>query len=113
MGMLDINTIADRVQSQADSDANIIFGASINEEMENKISVTIIATDFNNSRSGVAGEVVEIDKKGTFGNGIPVTTEDGIDGVEVDMADFLGEISNAGDTFEDKNDDFDIPEFLK
>ena len=113
MGMLDINTIADRVQSQADSDANIIFGASINEEMENKISVTIIATDFNNSRSGVAGEVVEIDKKGTFGNGIPVTTEDGIDGVEVDMADFLGEISNVGDTFEDKNDDFDIPEFLK
>lgn len=113
MGMLDINTIADRVQSQADSDANIIFGASINEEMENKISVTIIATDFNNSRSGVAGEVVEIDKKGTFGNGIPVTTEDGIDGVEVDMADFLGEISAAGDTFEDKNDDFDIPEFLK
>ena len=113
MGMLDINTIADRVQSQADSDANIIFGASINEEMENKISVTIIATDFNNSRSGVAGEVVDIDKKGTLGNGIPVTTEDGIDGVEVDMADFLGEISNAGDTFEDKNDDFDIPEFLK
>lgn len=113
MGMLDINTIADRVQSQADSDANIIFGASINEEMENKISVTIIATDFNNSRSGVAGEVVEIDKKGTFGNGIPVTTEDGIDGVEVDMADFLGEISAAGDTIEDKNDDFDIPEFLK
>lgn len=113
MGMLDINTIADRVQSQADSDANIIFGASINEEMENKISVTIIATDFNNSRSGVSGDVVEIDKKGTFGNGIPVTTEDGIDGVEVDMADFLGEISDARDSFEERKDDFDIPEFLK
>ncbi len=113
MGMLDINTIADRVQSQADSDANIIFGASINEEMENKISVTIIATDFNNSRSGVAGEVVEIDKKGTFGNGIPVTTEDGIDGVEVDMADLLADMDEVANTLDDGKDDFDIPEFLK
>ena len=113
MGMLDINTIADRVQSQADSDANIIFGASINEEMENKISVTIIATDFNNSRSGVAGEVAEIDKKGTFGNGIPVTTEDGIDGVEVDMADLLADMDEVANTLDDGKDDFDIPEFLK
>ena len=40
MGMLDINTIADRVQSEADADANIIFGATISEDMQNKISVT-------------------------------------------------------------------------
>ena len=81
--------------------------------MENKISVTIIATDFNNSRSGVAGEVVEIDKKVTFGNGIPVTTEDGIDGVEVDMADLLADMDEVANTLDDGKDDFDIPEFLK
>jgi cell division protein FtsZ len=93
MGMLDINTIADRVQSEADADANIIFGAAINEEMENKISVTIIATDFNNSKAGVQGEYVDIDKKDTFGNGIPVTTEEGLDAFEVDLDDLL----NAAD----------------
>ncbi|MBR2390242.1 MAG: cell division protein FtsZ, partial [Mogibacterium sp.] len=49
MGMLDINTIADRVQGEADADANIIFGATISEEMTDKISVTIIATDFGNT----------------------------------------------------------------
>lgn len=112
MGMLDINTIADRVQTEADADANIIFGASINEEMENKISVTIIATDFNNSKSGMGGEVVEIDKKGTFGNGIPVTTEDGLDAVEVDLDDLLSGADDAGNLAEDTGD-FDIPEFLK
>ena len=112
MGMLDINTIADRVQTEADADANIIFGASINEEMENKISVTIIATDFNNSKAGMGGEVVEIDKKGTFGNGIPVTTEDGLDAVEVDLDDLLSGADDAGDLAEGTGD-FDIPEFLK
>ena len=112
MGMLDINTIADRVQSEADADANIIFGAAINEEMENKISVTIIATDFNNTRVGTSGEYVDIDKKDTFGNGIPVTTEEGLDAVEVDLDDLL----NAADdpnTLSEAGDDFDIPEFLK
>jgi cell division protein FtsZ len=112
MGMLDINTIADRVQSEADADANIIFGAAINEEMENKISVTIIATDFNNAKAGVKGEYVDIDKKDTFGNGIPVTTEEGLDAVEVDLDDLL----NAADdpeTLSEAGDDFDIPEFLK
>ena len=112
MGMLDINTIADRVQSEADADANIIFGASINEEMENKISVTIIATDFNNSKAGIGGEVVEIDKKGTFGNGIPVTTEDGLDAVEVNLDDLLSGADDSGE-LDDGTDDFDIPEFLK
>lgn len=112
MGMLDINTIADRVQTEADADANIIFGASINEEMENKISVTIIATDFNNSKAGMDGEVVEIDKKGTFGNGIPVTTEDGLDAVEVDLDDLLSGADDADDLSDDTGD-FDIPEFLK
>jgi len=112
MGMLDINTIADRVQSEADADANIIFGAAINEEMENKISVTIIATDFNNSKAGVQGEYVDIDKKDTFGNGIPVTTEEGLDAVEVDLDDLLNAADDP-DTFSDAGDDFDIPEFLK
>lgn len=112
MGMLDINTIADRVQSEADADANIIFGASINEEMENKISVTIIATDFNNSKFGRDGEVVEIDKKGTFGNGIPVTTEDGLDAVEVDLEDLLSGADDVGNLDDSIGDD-GIPEFLK
>lgn len=112
MGMLDINTIADRVQGQADADANIIFGASVSEEMENKVSVTIIATDFN-SGTGVDKTIVEtMDKRNTLGNGVPVTTEDGLDAVEVDLGDL---ISGADDSnfAGDGTVDFDIPEFLK
>ena len=112
MGMLDINTIADRVQSVADADANIIFGASINEEMENKISVTIIATDFN-SGTGFEKTIVEpMDMKNTLGNGVPVTTEDGLDAVEVDLNDLLAEADDVA-SLDDGTGDFDIPEFLK
>ena len=112
MGMLDINTIADRVQSEADADANIIFGASINEEMEGKISVTIIATDFN-SGTGVEKTIVEpMDKRNTLGNGVPVTTEDGLDAVEVDLNDLLSDADEVA-TIDGGTGDFDIPEFLK
>ena len=112
MGMLDINTIADRVQTEADADANIIFGASINEEMENKISVTIIATDFN-SGTGVDPSIVETkDLKNTLGNGVPVTTEDGLDAVEVDLSDLLSDSDDVA-SLGDGTDSFDIPEFLK
>ena len=112
MGMLDINTIADRVQSVADADANIIFGASINEEMENKISVTIIATDFN-SGTGFEKTIVEpMDMKNTLGNGVPVTTEDGLDAIEVNLNDLLAEADDVA-TLDDGTGDFDIPEFLK
>ena len=112
MGMLDINTIADRVQTEADADANIIFGASINEEMENKISVTIIATDFN-SGTGVDPSIVEpMDMKNTLGNGVPVTTEDGLDAVEVDLSDLLSDADEVA-SLDDGTGDFDIPEFLK
>ena len=113
MGMLDINTIADRVQSEADVDANIIFGAAINEEMEDQISVTIIATDFNNSTAGIDGEIIDPPSRRDTLGGTPVTTEDGLDAKEVTLDDLLSDTGD-GDMFGDDGEgDFDIPEFLK
>ncbi len=110
MGMLDINTIADRVQSEADADANIIFGATISEDMTDKISVTIIATDFGRVTEGMEGiNVAPAAEKDTLATAKRITV-DGLDAVEVEL-DKLFDDNDA--MASGRSDDFDIPEFLK
>jgi cell division protein FtsZ len=49
MSMHEINTVAETITSAADSEANIIFGATINPELEGEIIVTVVATGFDDS----------------------------------------------------------------
>jgi cell division protein FtsZ len=110
MGMLDINTIADRVQSEADADANIIFGATINEDMQDRISVTIIATDFGRMTEGMDGVVMTPpSRRDTLATAKRITV-DGLDAVEVELDDLMRENPSGRKAAEDE---FDIPEFLK
>ncbi|MBR1985514.1 MAG: cell division protein FtsZ [Mogibacterium sp.] len=109
MGMLDINTIADRVQGEADADANIIFGATISEEMTDKISVTIIATDFGNTAGMDGITITPQSEKDTLATAKRITV-DGLDAVEVEL-DKLFDDNDAPSSR--RTDDFDIPEFLK
>lgn len=46
LGLLEISEAADLVQKSVDADANIIFGAVIDEKLENEIVITVIATGF-------------------------------------------------------------------
>jgi len=49
MTIFEVSQIADVVTEAADEDANIIFGAQVNPDMEDQIKVTVIATGFNQS----------------------------------------------------------------
>jgi cell division protein FtsZ len=111
MGMLDINTIAERVQGEADDDANIIFGAAINEEMTDKISVTIIATDFNSEDRGINGSILNAPEmtRNTI-SGKRVTIGD-LEGMEVELDQLLGEKGNSDSGYDAGI--FDIPDFLR
>ena len=109
MGMLDINTIADRVQSEADADANIIFGATISEEMKDRISVTIIATDFGGRTEGMSGVVLNPPERDTRATAKRITV-DGLEAVEVDLDQLLDKEDKGSHA---EPDAFDIPEFLK
>ena len=110
MGMLDINTIADRVQGEADADANIIFGATISEDMTDKISVTIIATDFGRVTEGMEGITITPQaERDTLATAKRITV-DGLDAVEVELDKLFDDSSMASSH---SSDDFDIPEFLK
>jgi cell division protein FtsZ len=49
MSMHEINTVAETITASADKEANIIFGATINPDLEGEIIVTVVATGFDNS----------------------------------------------------------------
>lgn len=49
LSMHEINTAAETITSAADPDANIIFGATINPDLEGEIIITVVATGFDAS----------------------------------------------------------------
>ena len=62
MGILEVTEAAELVQQAADPDANIIFGAGIDEALGDAIRITVIATGFDQARAseitGTAGRKV-------------------------------------------------------
>ena len=104
MGMLDISSIAERIQDEADPDANIIFGAAVDEELNGTVAVTIIATDFGSS--GVEPQSIVAPKAPQEAMGTPLTV-DGMQAREIDFADIM----KSGD--KSSTSSFDVPDFLK
>lgn len=50
LGLLEINEASTLVQESCDPEANIIFGASIREDLGEEIMITVIATGFDDSK---------------------------------------------------------------
>ncbi len=48
LGLFEVNEAAEIIAAAADPEANIIFGAVINEDMKDQVRVTVIATGFDN-----------------------------------------------------------------
>lgn len=105
LGMLEVNEAADYIAREADEDAIIIFGASIKEEMSEEISVTVIATGFENDLGKRPARQQEDE------DGVP-----GEEGAEIPPAE-LGEsltdesLPGKEDSY-NPNNDFPIPSFL-
>lgn len=53
IGLEDIDTAAGIVRAAADEDANIIFGVDLKPEMEDTMTVTVIATGFGSDEDGM------------------------------------------------------------
>lgn len=91
LGLHEVNTAAELVQRSVDPEANIIFGAVIDENMGDEISITVIATGFEQempiSTIGVAEKVSKAwDKKI---NSIPVSTDTSSNSSDLDIPSFL------------------------
>ncbi len=56
IGLDEIEVASSMIAEQADSEANIIWGAAFDENMEDEISVTVIATGFENDHNSTLDE---------------------------------------------------------
>ena len=88
LGIFEVNEAADLVFQSADPDANIIFGAVIDESMQDEIRITVIATGFEEGDGKIFDRRIEV-------AGLPEGKGDG------------QKTSNYG------NEDIDIPTFLR
>lgn len=107
LGMLEVSEVSSLVQEQADDDAIVIFGASIDEKMNDEIAITVVATGFNEGLE-TADFNPGIAPTGTTGLEGTKTTVDGIEAKEVNLQDLLTEAEK-----EEEPSQFDIPDFLK
>ena len=108
----EVNDASTLIQEAADEDANIIFGAVIDPEMEDEIRITVIATGF-----GAYEEKRIIELKNTISQ-LPESTD------EHDFPAYLRNETNGGNgeqqvtkvgtiTSDFINDEYDIPTFLR
>ena len=106
--LYEVNEAADTIRKAANQDANIIFGAVLDERLKDKIKVTVIATGFDEHKKE---EVL-------FGKDISVSSEkeelkdrDEIKPFDDDMIRRTFEI--PAKPKEGPEDDLDIPTFLR
>lgn len=110
MGMLEVNEVARMVEEKADDDAILIFGAAIDDNAKDTISITVIATGFEDgSRRSFQSQ--RRDEPQAPSN-VEIITESGLTAREVTLGELFEE---AGEEPEAEEEDslFGIPKFLK
>ena len=102
LGLLEINEAAELVQKSVDPEANIIFGAVIDENLQDEIVITVIATGFNKWGNGdnKAQELIE-----SMRNSINNNSEQ----TQYQSTGINGRVSSRADY----SVDLDIPPFLR
>jgi cell division protein FtsZ len=99
LGLFEVNEAAEIIHGVAHPDANIIFGAVIDDNMGDEVRVTVIAAGFERWEDG-AGASKAGDRASIFATPEPVDI----------FADATG---SSEDELDLGDDDFDVPSFLR
>ena len=103
--MSEVSEAADMISQHADPDANIIFGATIDQNMGDQVKISVIATGFDNVRGGFAS----LQSAGARIQYDPAVAQ-AASGDTDDDDDDTGTPTNPPS---DDSDPFDIPAFLR
>ena len=101
LGLLEINEAAELVQKSVDPEANIIFGAVIDENLGDEIVITVIATGFNKwgADNSKAQDLLESMRNSINNSNVERSESTGINGRVSSRTDYTV--------------DLDIPPFLR
>ncbi len=132
LSMKEVDLAAQLIQEAVDPDANIIFGASIDENLEEEIIITIIATGFDamNKAFNTSSTTASLDNKASITSDADTQketdkgkmdelqeAEEDITSTETHSTDTQLEEEEESDSLdidtEDFEDDLDIPAFLR
>ncbi len=113
LGMNEVNEAAQIISQAADPDANIIFGATIKEDLVDMVKISVIATGFDETRSrlreyvGMGGASMQAP-----GFSVPQQPQDDpimqTSNTQIDSLNLEQESAN-----EEKEDELEIPAFLR
>lgn len=106
LGLLEINEAAEIVAREADEDANIIFGAVIDETIKDEIRITVIATGFEDVIKKAAQEIKP--EPAAVQEEAPAITEAPI--VQEAAAQVQNVVKSSGGN---ESGEFEIPPFLR
>lgn len=77
LAMHEINAAAEAITTAADPDANIIFGATINPDLDGEVIITVVATGFDASYFAKRGvESAPVSSSPTLTNNVPTKQEE-------------------------------------
>lgn len=103
LGLFEVNEAADLIRQSVDPDANIIFGAGVDENLKDELKITVIATGFDSSKlkkSEESNKKEEVDNGNNKNNNNEDDTK-----VDINM--------EKGKEEDIDEDDLDIPTFLR
>jgi len=92
LGLHEVNTAAELVQRSVDPEANIIFGAVIDETLDEDIVITVIATGFEKNNDMLGSSNINDLLEKTWGekiNSIPVSVDNTNTSSDLDIPSFL------------------------
>lgn len=105
--MTEVSEAAEMISTHADPDANIIFGATIDEAMGDQIKISVIATGFENNRGGFTNLQGIGDAASIKFDPTDDSSDDSDDSDDDDTS------APPKPPKEDSSDPFDIPAFLR
>lgn len=108
MGMLEVNEVARMVEEKADDDAILIFGAAIDENAKDSLSITVIATGFEDGTR----RTFQPSRKEEATVNTEIITEEGLTAREVTLGELFEEAGEEPEV-EEEDSIFGIPKFLK
>ncbi len=115
LSMFEVDEAAKIITESVDTDANIIFGATINEEYNGELKITVVATWFDEDSNRNYSEWAKLKVQSSpnpFGRK-PVTDSRISPTINTNNQTSTSNQSNMWNTTTNNNDDLDIPSFLR